>query len=45
MHSGKRAEIEKEIKEQMVKLLENRGFVIEAVLLKALHFHQVYMQL
>lgn len=36
MHSGKRAEIEKEIKEQMVKLLENRGFVIEAVLLKSI---------
>ena len=36
MHSGKRAEIEKEIKEQMVKLLQNRGFVIEAVLLKSI---------
>ena len=36
MHSGKRAEIENEIKEQMVKLLENRGFVIEAVLLKSI---------
>ena len=36
MHSGKRAEIEKEIKELMVKLLENRGFVIEAVLLKSI---------
>ena len=36
MHSGKRAVIEKEIKEQMVTLLENRGFVIEAVLLKSI---------
>ena len=36
MHSGKRAIIEKEIKEQMVTLLENRGFVIEAVLLKSI---------
>ena len=36
MHSGKRAVIEKEIKEQMSILLENRGFVIEAVLLKSI---------
>ena len=36
MHSGKRAIIEKEIKEQMSILLENRGFVIEAVLLKSI---------
>ena len=31
MHSGKRAVIEKEIKEQMSILLENRGFIIEAL--------------
>jgi len=36
MHSGKRSLIEKEIKEQMVILLENRGFIIEAVLLKSI---------
>ena len=36
MHSGKRAVIEKEIKEQMSILLENRGFIIEAVLLKSI---------
>jgi len=36
MHSGKRSEIEKEIKTKMTKLLENRGFVIEAVLLKSI---------
>tara|TARA_B110000238_G_C15940633_1_gene358798 strand:- start:302 stop:694 length:393 start_codon:yes stop_codon:yes gene_type:complete len=36
MHSGKRSFIEKEIKEQMGELLENRGFVIEAVLLKSI---------
>jgi len=36
MHSGKRAEIESEIKGQMSKLLEDRGFVIEAVLLKSI---------
>lgn len=36
MHSGKRSVIEKEIKEKMIKLLENRGFVIEAVLLKSI---------
>ena len=36
MHSGKRGVIEKEIKNQMAKLLENRGFVIEAVLLKSI---------
>jgi|TARA_B100001063_G_scaffold27807_1_gene21280 regulator of protease activity HflC (stomatin/prohibitin superfamily) len=36
MHSGKRGEIEKEIKVQMAKLLEGRGFVIEAVLLKSI---------
>jgi regulator of protease activity HflC (stomatin/prohibitin superfamily) len=36
MHSGKRGVIEKEIKEQMSILLENRGFIIEAVLLKSI---------
>jgi regulator of protease activity HflC (stomatin/prohibitin superfamily) len=36
MHSGKRGIIEKEIKAQMSKLLENRGFIIEAVLLKSI---------
>lgn len=36
MHSGKRGIIEKEIKDQMSKLLENRGFIIEAVLLKSI---------
>lgn len=36
MHSGKRGEIEKEIKTQMASLLEGRGFVIEAVLLKSI---------
>ena len=36
MHSGKRGEIEKEIKVQMAKLLEGRGFVIEAILLKSI---------
>ena len=33
MHSGKRGEIEKEIKSQMSILLEGRGFDFEAVLL------------
>ena len=36
MHSGKRAEIENEIKIQMSKLLKDRGFEIEAVLLKSI---------
>ena len=36
MHSGKRGVIEEEIKTRMKKLLENRGFVIEAVLLKSI---------
>ena len=36
MHSGKRSVIEKQIKDKMTKLLENRGFVIEAVLLKSI---------
>ena len=36
MHSGKRSEIESEIKAQMSNLLESRGFVIESVLLKSI---------
>ena len=36
MHSGKRAEIEEEIKTQMSELLKDRGFVIEAILLKSI---------
>ncbi len=36
MHSGKRGQIEKEIQANMVKILEKRGFVIEAVLLKSI---------
>lgn len=36
MHSGKRAEIEKEIKDQMSEILKGRGFVIESVLLKSI---------
>jgi regulator of protease activity HflC (stomatin/prohibitin superfamily) len=34
MHTAERAQIEKEIKEQMSRLMNNRGFVVEAVLLK-----------
>ena len=40
MHSGKRSEIESEIKEQMVNILEGRGFVIESVLLKSIKLPQ-----
>ena len=36
MHSGKRSEIESEIKNQMMQVLEGRGFVIEAILLKSI---------
>ena len=36
MHSGQRGVIEKEIKTQMSKLLDGRGFEIEAVLLKSI---------
>jgi len=36
MHSGNRAEIEEEIRKQMDKLLAERGFAIEAVLLKSI---------
>lgn len=36
MHSGMRDEIEKGIKEKMTELLEGRGIVIEAVLMKSI---------
>lgn len=36
MHSGKRSEIESEIKEKMIELLANRGIVIEGILLKSI---------
>lgn len=36
MHTGKRLEIEERIRGQMMKVLENRGFIIEAVLLKSI---------
>ena len=36
MHSGKRAEIEQEIKNQMSEILKGRGFEIEAILLKSI---------
>ncbi len=36
MHSGKRAEIEEEIRKEMDNLLAQRGFTIEAVLLKSI---------
>lgn len=35
MHTAQRAEIEKEVRDQMHKLLQERGFNIEAVLLKS----------
>jgi regulator of protease activity HflC (stomatin/prohibitin superfamily) len=34
MHSSERSKIEKAIKEQMMEVLESRGFIIEAVLMK-----------
>ena len=37
MHSGERGTIEKAIKEQMMDILEERGFVIENVLMKAIN--------
>ncbi len=40
MHTAKRAEIEKEVGEQMSKILGDRGFVIEAVLLKRIQLPQ-----
>ena len=36
MHTGQRAGIEKSIKELMMTQLKDRGFVIEAVLLKSI---------
>ncbi|MEM9053452.1 MAG: prohibitin family protein [Bacteroidota bacterium] len=36
MHTGNRLEIETEIKDQMMKILGDRGFVIEAVLMKSI---------
>lgn len=36
MHSGKRAEIEKEVQTLMTEILYKRGFIIEAVLLKSI---------
>jgi len=36
MHSGSRAEIEKEIRDLMANNLKNRGFEVEAVLLKSI---------
>ncbi len=35
MHSSKRSEIEQEVKEKMQELLEERGFMIESVLMKS----------
>jgi regulator of protease activity HflC (stomatin/prohibitin superfamily) len=36
MHSAKRAQIEREIKERMMEVLDKKGFVIEAVLMKSI---------
>jgi prohibitin 1 len=36
MHTGNRLEIENAIKSQMMQVLDNRGFIIEAVLLKSI---------
>ncbi len=36
MHSSKRAEIEKEIKERLIEVCAPKGFIIEAVLLKSI---------
>jgi prohibitin 1 len=36
MHSAKRAQIEKEIKERMSEVLESKGFIIEQVLMKSI---------
>ena len=36
MHSGKRAQIESEIRDQMMDVLDGRGFVIESILLKSI---------
>ena len=36
MHSGKRSEIESEIKALMIDILQGRGFIIESILLKSI---------
>ncbi|MFN4082137.1 MAG: SPFH domain-containing protein [Bacteroidia bacterium] len=36
MHSAKRSEIEHEIKERMMNVVESKGFIIEAVLMKSI---------
>ena len=36
MHTGNRFEIESEIKDQMMRIIGNRGFVIESVLMKSI---------
>ncbi len=40
MHSSKRAEIEKEVQKHMHEILEKRGFIIEAVLMKTVRIPQ-----
>ncbi|MCU0353384.1 MAG: SPFH domain-containing protein [Cytophagales bacterium] len=40
MHSGERAAIEKAVKDQMMAILESRGFVIENVLMKSIRLPQ-----
>ena len=40
MHTGKRAEIEGEVRDSMMELVGARGFVIEAVLLKSVRLPQ-----
>ena len=37
MHTGKRSEIESEIRDRMTKILNNRGFMVESVLLKTIN--------
>jgi regulator of protease activity HflC (stomatin/prohibitin superfamily) len=40
MHSSKRSKIENKIRERMMEVLESKGFVIEAVLLKSISLPQ-----
>jgi len=40
MHSAKRSQIENKIKERMMQVLESKGFIIEAVLLKSITLPQ-----
>lgn len=40
MHSSQRAVIENEVREQMMKILESRGFIIESVLMKSVRLPQ-----